>query len=331
MDRLRQSQAEAVQNKEETELKCQHKIADMVALMEKHKVGSTVIYWGSPSTQCSSNLYWWLLLFQSQYDRIVEEKDTQLSEHRKRETEAAAHLQSVVRFWETMNWPNFSLLIQWLVAALEYNHSTFSYQVKDLNKHKSDSDKLKQQLKKEVAEQVHLLIQSAQHCLGSEVVTYQNHFLIKRSQENLQKELTHLKKDMSSMKASLVSDMNSKQVHNNNPSCQEDYTHCKFCHLSQPALATRLQLATPSYVQRGPVESPGSSKMNVYELSKVKKTPLLSKTGKTPVSLIREIQCWSAGQLLNYDQCMLYEIVVLLSVYFRVLLVVLGENQTTYL
>lgn len=31
---------EAIKNKEETELKCQQKIADMVALMEKHKVMS---------------------------------------------------------------------------------------------------------------------------------------------------------------------------------------------------------------------------------------------------------------------------------------------------
>lgn len=31
---------EAIKNKEETELKCQQKIADMVALMEKHKVRS---------------------------------------------------------------------------------------------------------------------------------------------------------------------------------------------------------------------------------------------------------------------------------------------------
>lgn len=33
--------AEAVKNKEDAELKCQHKIADMVALMEKHKVRSS--------------------------------------------------------------------------------------------------------------------------------------------------------------------------------------------------------------------------------------------------------------------------------------------------
>lgn len=35
---------EAIKNKEETELKCQQKIADMVALMEKHKVRSWFTY-----------------------------------------------------------------------------------------------------------------------------------------------------------------------------------------------------------------------------------------------------------------------------------------------
>lgn len=38
---LRSTAVEAIKNKEDTELKCQHKIADMVALMEKHKVRSS--------------------------------------------------------------------------------------------------------------------------------------------------------------------------------------------------------------------------------------------------------------------------------------------------
>lgn len=37
---LRVTAAEAIKNKEEMELKCQHKITDMVALMDKHKVRS---------------------------------------------------------------------------------------------------------------------------------------------------------------------------------------------------------------------------------------------------------------------------------------------------
>lgn len=38
VQKLKLTTAEAVKNKEDAELKCQHKIADMVALMEKHKV-----------------------------------------------------------------------------------------------------------------------------------------------------------------------------------------------------------------------------------------------------------------------------------------------------
>ncbi|KAM6927250.1 synaptonemal complex protein 1 [Xenentodon cancila] len=66
--KLRLTAAEAVKNKEDSELKCQHKIADMVALMEKHK---------------------------SQYDRMVEEKDTELDENKKKEMETATHAKSL--------------------------------------------------------------------------------------------------------------------------------------------------------------------------------------------------------------------------------------------
>uniref|UniRef100_A0A3Q2YV06 Synaptonemal complex protein 1 n=1 Tax=Hippocampus comes TaxID=109280 RepID=A0A3Q2YV06_HIPCM len=58
---LRLTAAEAIKSKEDAEHKCQHKTADIVALMEKHK---------------------------NQYDRMVKEKDTELDEMRKRETEA---------------------------------------------------------------------------------------------------------------------------------------------------------------------------------------------------------------------------------------------------
>ncbi|KAG7226799.1 hypothetical protein INR49_014148, partial [Caranx melampygus] len=61
IQKLRLSSAEAIKNKEDAELKCHHKIADMVALMEKHK---------------------------SQYDRMVEEKDAELDETKKKEVEA---------------------------------------------------------------------------------------------------------------------------------------------------------------------------------------------------------------------------------------------------
>ncbi|XP_061567184.1 synaptonemal complex protein 1-like [Cololabis saira] len=66
--RLRLTAAEAVQNKEDLELKCQHKIAEMVALMERHK---------------------------SQYDRMVEEKDRELDENKKKEMETVAHAKSL--------------------------------------------------------------------------------------------------------------------------------------------------------------------------------------------------------------------------------------------
>ncbi|XP_060897687.1 synaptonemal complex protein 1 [Labrus mixtus] len=109
--KLRITTAEAVKNKDEAELKCQQKIANMVALMEKHK---------------------------SQYDLMVEEKDAELDENKKREMEAVCQKKS-----------------------LEL----------DLLKNKTDNDKLKQQLKTEVSKKA-----------------------------NLQKELSDLKKEMSSMK-----------------------------------------------------------------------------------------------------------------------------------
>ncbi|XP_044070793.1 synaptonemal complex protein 1 isoform X2 [Siniperca chuatsi] len=68
VQKFRLTAAEAIKNKEDTELKCQHKIADMVALMEKHK---------------------------SQYDRMVEEKDAELHENKKREMEAVSHRKSL--------------------------------------------------------------------------------------------------------------------------------------------------------------------------------------------------------------------------------------------
>ncbi|XP_065810711.1 synaptonemal complex protein 1 [Labrus bergylta] len=66
--KLRITTAEAVKNKDEAELKCQQKIADMVALMEKHK---------------------------RQYDRMVEEKDAELDENKKREMEAVCQKKSL--------------------------------------------------------------------------------------------------------------------------------------------------------------------------------------------------------------------------------------------
>ncbi|XP_049335247.1 synaptonemal complex protein 1 isoform X1 [Astyanax mexicanus] len=57
---LKQSAVNAVKSKEDTEIKCQQKISDMVALMERHK---------------------------HEYDKMVEEKDAELNEKRIREAE----------------------------------------------------------------------------------------------------------------------------------------------------------------------------------------------------------------------------------------------------
>ncbi|XP_034725890.1 synaptonemal complex protein 1 isoform X2 [Etheostoma cragini] len=68
VQKLRLTTADAIKKKDDTELKCQHKIADMVALMEKHK---------------------------SQYDRMVEEKIAELDENKKKEMEVVAHRESL--------------------------------------------------------------------------------------------------------------------------------------------------------------------------------------------------------------------------------------------
>ncbi|XP_029990881.1 synaptonemal complex protein 1 [Sphaeramia orbicularis] len=68
VQKLRLTATEAIKNKEDSEIKCQYKITDMVTLMEKNK---------------------------SQYDRMVEEKDAQLDEYKRKEMEAVAHGKSL--------------------------------------------------------------------------------------------------------------------------------------------------------------------------------------------------------------------------------------------
>nr|XP_046239059.1 synaptonemal complex protein 1 isoform X2 [Scatophagus argus] len=157
---LRLTAAEAIKNKEDTERKCQHKIADMVALMEKHK---------------------------SQYDRMVEKKDAELEENKKKERDIAA-----------------------LRKSLEL----------DLEKYKTHNEQLKQQLRTEVAEK-----------------------------ENLQKELTDLKKEMLSVNVTQLSEVMNKQLPASN---------CKQGKCSE-----------------APKES--SSKRHVFYFSKTKKPPSCSK------------------------------------------------------
>ncbi|XP_048877495.1 synaptonemal complex protein 1 isoform X2 [Brienomyrus brachyistius] len=69
VEKLNLEAQEAVRIKEETEIKCQHKISDMVALMEKHK---------------------------NQYDKMIEEKDSELDNRRLKEAEANASYTSLV-------------------------------------------------------------------------------------------------------------------------------------------------------------------------------------------------------------------------------------------
>nr|XP_015814135.2 synaptonemal complex protein 1 isoform X1 [Nothobranchius furzeri]XP_054587383.1 synaptonemal complex protein 1 isoform X1 [Nothobranchius furzeri] len=68
VQKLRVTAEEAVGLKKDAELKCQQKIAEMVALMGKHK---------------------------SQYDRMVEEKDAELRENKKKEIEATSRAKSL--------------------------------------------------------------------------------------------------------------------------------------------------------------------------------------------------------------------------------------------
>ncbi|KAJ7998726.1 hypothetical protein DPEC_G00207870 [Dallia pectoralis] len=65
---LQLTATEALDNKEDAEIKCQNKIADMVALMEKHK---------------------------KQYDKMVEEKDAEVNEKKKKDMEAVANRTSM--------------------------------------------------------------------------------------------------------------------------------------------------------------------------------------------------------------------------------------------
>ncbi|KAK2915336.1 hypothetical protein Q8A73_005930 [Channa argus] len=122
VQKLRLTTAEAVKNKKDAELNCQHKIADMVALMEKHK---------------------------NQYDRMVEEKDAELQENKKKDSEAVAYRKS-----------------------LEL----------DISKHKTENDQLKKRLKKETTHK-----------------------------EILEKEISDLKKELSSVITTQLSEAPKKQ------------------------------------------------------------------------------------------------------------------------
>ncbi|KAG8007609.1 Synaptonemal complex protein 1 [Nibea albiflora] len=150
VQKLRLTAADAIKSKEDTELKCQRKIADMVALMEKYK---------------------------SQYDRMAEEKDVEHDENKKKVMEAIDCQRS-----------------------LEL----------DLSKQRVDNVQLKQQLTTEVTEKVcpslNLFILGFLLTRVETVCSLNTCF-----KENLQKELTDLKKEMTSLKMTQLSAVKSKQ------------------------------------------------------------------------------------------------------------------------
>uniref|UniRef100_A0A4W5MCW0 Synaptonemal complex protein 1 n=1 Tax=Hucho hucho TaxID=62062 RepID=A0A4W5MCW0_9TELE len=97
VQKLHLTATDAVKSKEDTEIKCQNKIADMVALMEKHK---------------------------NQYDKMVDEKDAELDEKKRKDMEATANR-----------------------TSLEL----------ELSQQNIENDRLKEQLKKEMNERESLL------------------------------------------------------------------------------------------------------------------------------------------------------------------------------
>ncbi|XP_056293751.1 synaptonemal complex protein 1 [Pseudoliparis swirei] len=165
LQKLRLTAVEAINNKEDTEVMCQQKITDMLAIMEQHK---------------------------SQYDQMVHEKDAELDAHKRKETEAAALMKSLVG---------------------------------DLTKNRAENDQLTKQLKTEITQK-----------------------------EHMQKELTDLKKVLSSTKC------------------------------TQPSEARRKQ--SPDYKQRcSKTPKDSSSTGHTFDFSEAKKTPSHSQTAfkKKPV------------------------------------------------
>uniref|UniRef100_A0A667WJJ8 Synaptonemal complex protein 1 n=1 Tax=Myripristis murdjan TaxID=586833 RepID=A0A667WJJ8_9TELE len=148
VNKLKCTVAEVTKNKEDAELKCQHKIADMVALMEKHK---------------------------SQYDRMVEEKDAELDEIKKKEMEAVASRMAMV--WLKKNYREGKCFFS--LASVMY---FFLFKTICL-----------------------LHFERYFSILEAFFIVFQ---------KNLQKELNDLKKDMSSKKNSQQSEAKDKQVQN---------------------------------------------------------------------------------------------------------------------
>nr|XP_061814020.1 synaptonemal complex protein 1-like [Nerophis lumbriciformis] len=115
---LRLTTAEAVKSKEDAELNCEHKTADVVALMEKHK---------------------------SQYDLAVKEKDAELDERKKSETEALGSRKSLELEVTNLKAENSQLKQQLLTEK-----DNFQKELSDVKKELSSfkTDQLSQQRNK---------------------------------------------------------------------------------------------------------------------------------------------------------------------------------------
>ncbi|XP_066559784.1 synaptonemal complex protein 1 isoform X2 [Amia ocellicauda] len=106
----------AEQHNQETDLKCQHKISEMVALMEKHK---------------------------SQYDKVLEEKDAELDQRRKKEREINSEKKSLEQELSGMK-SELSSLKQQLISEIKEKEKLEL----EVNAMKEQTEQLKAELKK---------------------------------------------------------------------------------------------------------------------------------------------------------------------------------------
>uniref|UniRef100_A0A673JIY1 Synaptonemal complex protein 1 n=1 Tax=Sinocyclocheilus rhinocerous TaxID=307959 RepID=A0A673JIY1_9TELE len=102
VQKLKQTAMEALKSKDDTEIKCQQKISDMVALMERHK---------------------------HEYDKMLEEKDAELSEKRMREAEVSASKLALYRYCGTSE--KFDQKISDMVALMERHKHEYDKMVEE--------------------------------------------------------------------------------------------------------------------------------------------------------------------------------------------------------
>ncbi|XP_057702683.1 synaptonemal complex protein 1 isoform X2 [Corythoichthys intestinalis] len=170
---LRLTTAEAVKSKEDAELNCEHKTADVVALMEKHK---------------------------SQYDLAVKEKDAELDERKKSETEALGSRKSLELEVTNLKAENSQLKQQLLTEK-----DNFQKELSDVKKELSSfkTDQLSQQRNK---------LESAVNTNEKGRASKKYVFDFDHTKDTFQKELSDVKKELSSLKSSLSSQETNKTV-----------------------------------------------------------------------------------------------------------------------